>query len=325
MPQNSTSILAPSFLPATVVFEMTYRCNHSCLFCSCPWENENDSFKKQKELSVEEWKNVISVLCKMGIMNFAFSGGEPLMKEGIIEIIEYAASCKSEHIETVNNTLVSEFKTPKLFLLSNGLLMNAEIIALCKKHDIHLSMSLPGFDTFEQHTLRKNREQVLHWFTEAKKAGLSTTVNVTVTRKNLHELYETISMALLAGADSLLMNRFLPGGRGIKYAKELMLEKKDVVEMLDIAEEVLQTANRKGSVGTELPKCIIPEDRNYKQLSIGTRCSAAIEFFVVGPSGYIRTCNHSPIEMNHYTEIEKIKDHPYWKKFIIERVQTNNV
>ncbi|HEY3444957.1 MAG TPA: hypothetical protein VGK67_01285 [Myxococcales bacterium] len=31
------SRLAASFLPRTAVLEMTYRCNHVCLFCSCPW------------------------------------------------------------------------------------------------------------------------------------------------------------------------------------------------------------------------------------------------------------------------------------------------
>ena len=34
---SNTARLAPSFLPATAVLEMTYRCNHACLFCSCPW------------------------------------------------------------------------------------------------------------------------------------------------------------------------------------------------------------------------------------------------------------------------------------------------
>ena len=24
-------------LPSTAVLELTYRCNHECIFCSCPW------------------------------------------------------------------------------------------------------------------------------------------------------------------------------------------------------------------------------------------------------------------------------------------------
>ncbi|MBI5218380.1 MAG: radical SAM protein [Bacteroidia bacterium] len=315
---SSTSRLAPSFLPATCVFEMTYRCNHKCLFCSCPWEAENNGFKKHKELSPEEWKSVISKLSGMGIMNIAFSGGEPLLKENITDIIRFASACKSEHIETINGELVSEFKPFKLYLLSNGLLMSHEIINLCKELNIHLSMSLPGFDTFEQHTKKDNSNKILYWFGEAKKAGLSTTVNITVTRKNIHELYETLAEALIAGADTLLMNRFLPGGRGIKYANELMLSKEQVVEMLDIAEDVLRKANRTGSVGTELPKCIIDKNKEYKKLTIGTRCSAGLDFFVIGPSGHVRACNHSPVELCHFSEIENLKNHPYWKTFVMK-------
>ena len=100
--------------------------------------------------------------------------------------------------------------------------------------------------------------------------GITTTVNITVTKKNLFELYETISEALIAGADSLLLNRFLPGGRGLKYAKELLLSIEDINKMLDIAEEVLKTANRKGSVGTELPKCIIDTSK-YSYLKVSTK------------------------------------------------------
>ena len=40
---STTRRLAPSFLPATAVLEMTYRCSHACLFCSCPWFADDDA------------------------------------------------------------------------------------------------------------------------------------------------------------------------------------------------------------------------------------------------------------------------------------------
>lgn len=52
------SILAPSFLPSTVVIELTYNCNHICLFCSCPWEKPNSQFQKYPELQTNDWKKV---------------------------------------------------------------------------------------------------------------------------------------------------------------------------------------------------------------------------------------------------------------------------
>ncbi len=313
------SRLAPSFLPATGVLEMTYACNHECLFCSCPWEARNNGFKRRKEMGTEEWKRTIRLLCEKGVSNLAFTGGEPLMKNDIFELIEYASNCTTEHIETVNGSLKSSFGPPKLYLISNGKLVNEKVFEICSKYNIHLSMSLPGLTTLNYHTGGKgNADDILSKFRRAKEVGLSTTVNVTVTKKNIHELYETIASGILAGADTLLMNRFLPGGRGIKYADDLLLDIDQTNQMLDIAEEVLATSKRIGSVGTELPKCIL-KHTNYTQLKVGTQCSAAIDFFVVGPSGYVRTCNHSPIELEHISEWEKIKDNPYWRKFVMKQ------
>jgi len=78
--------------------------------------------------------------------------------------------------------------------------------------------------------------------------------------------------------------------------------------------QVLKTAGRFGSVGTELPKCLL-RNKQYEKLDIASRCSAATGFFVVGPSGYIRVCNHSQINLCHYHDIEKLKTDEYWGKF----------
>jgi radical SAM protein with 4Fe4S-binding SPASM domain len=155
---------------------------------------------------------------------------------------------------------------------------------------------------------------VLSWFSRAKAAGLKTTVGVTATRRNLFELYETIGEALLAGADKLLLNRFLPGGRGLAHAADLTLSRAQITEMLDTAESVLRAAGRYGSVGTELPACIVDATR-YQHLTVGTRCSAARDFFVVGPSGRVRVCNHSPVELTHVRDVLALKDDPYWRAF----------
>lgn len=313
MPENNiTSKLAPSFLPASCILEMTYKCNHKCIFCSCPWE-VNNSMKK-KELSLQEWKDCIKLLTEKGICHITFTGGEALLNKDLFKIIEFAVSCTAERIETKDAKLVSEKKPPSINLISNGTLINKKILAFCKNNNIHLSMSLPGRSTFRLHTQSGNYKKVLENFSKAKEMGISTTVNITVTKKNLFELYETISEALIAGANTLLLNRFLPGGRGLKNPEKLMLSKEEITEMLDTAEEVLKTANRFGSIGTELPKCIVDVSK-YSHLKISTRCSAAINFFVIGPSGFIRTCNHSPVELCHFSEYESLKANDYWKKF----------
>jgi radical SAM protein with 4Fe4S-binding SPASM domain len=293
-------------LPKTAVIELTYRCNHKCLFCSCPWENEINAFpkyEKRTELNLEQWKQALNILTKYGVENVSISGGEALLKPELIDILDYIREKKFN-------------KGTSIVLISNGLIMNEDFLSAFKKYNVHLSLSLPGLETFEKHTGNNNTTGVLYWLNRAKKEIIPTTVNITVTNINYYELYETIAHGLIAGADTVLLNRFLIGGRGIRFKDELLLNNEQLNGMLDIAETVLTKANRWGIVGTEFPLCIISKGKDYyKRLSIGSLCAAGKQFFVIDPSGFIRVCNHSPHKIGHIFDTEMINDKKYWKKF----------
>lgn len=291
-------------LPNSVALELTYRCNHRCKFCSCPWDAPNSAYPKGKELSVSEWKQVVDRLYDKGVESFSISGGEVLLKEGFEDIIR--------HIRTEGSK--RDFDNP-IVLISNGLRMSEEYLQFFKDMNVHLSMSLPGYSSFEDHTGVDNADGVLHWFQVAKRIGLDATLNVTVTKKNYDELFQTIALGLINGAHDILLNRFLPGGRGLSYMKELMLTPKQVNGMLEVAEEVLEYANKYGNVGTEIPLCAIKDVEKYKRIHIGYQCAAAKGFFVIDPSGNIRTCNHSPRIVGHIFSKPMISDITYWNMF----------
>ena len=44
-------------LPDVAVLELTYRCNHKCRFCSCPWYA--GMLKPGTELDAAEWRQLI--------------------------------------------------------------------------------------------------------------------------------------------------------------------------------------------------------------------------------------------------------------------------
>ena len=294
------------FIPESVVFELTYKCNHRCLFCSCPWEAEAVGapfYEKGTELHFEDWKKVLNKLHPLGVKTVSLSGGEALLKDGLIELLAYI---RSENMYNRDNSIV---------LISNGLLMNEAFLKAFKRYNVHLSLSLPGLHTFEQHTGIDNASGVLHWIGEAKRMGVTTTVNVTVTAINYYELYETVANGLLAGADTVLMNRFLAGGRGLSYIKELSLTRKQLNGMLDTVEEILQLSDRMGSVGTEFPLCIINDISKYVRLQIGSMCAAAKGFFVIDPAGWVRACNHSPKKAGHIFDDHIVSDIAYWNAF----------
>ena len=284
-------------LPSTAVLELTSRCNHFCLFCSCPWEYDKNY--KNTELTTKEWFDVIDKYIENGVNHITFTGGEPLMREDLLDIIGYARK-----------------KGLSLGLISNGRDIDDDFLKKLSKLNVLLSISVPGINTFKEHTGIDNVEHVLDIFKKCKELGISTVANIAVTKKNLPELYENISLPILNGAGYVLLNRFLPGGRGM-YNKEFLLSKEDINEMLRVAEEVLTTADVDGHIGTELPYCIVDNIEQYKKLKVSTRCSAVKSFFVTDPSGYIKVCNHSPEKICKWNELERLKDSRTWNRYLV--------
>ena len=297
---NLNRKLAKSFLPQSAVLELTYRCNQKCVFCSNPWCASEPNFDQFPELTKDEWFDVITLLVKKGVKTLTFTGGEPLLKKGFDEILSHA-------VNIGNNT-------PEILVISNGKKMSNRVLDLLADDDVNLMMSLPGIRTYEYHTGGEDPKKILKWFSEAQSRGINSTAGITVTKKNLYELEETISLALLSGAENILLNRFLPGGRGLSHIEELSLSISEIQKMLEITEKVLDQSNRLGAIGTELPRCIV-DPSQYNRLQVSTKCAAGVGFFVIGPSGYIRVCNHSETRLNHITEVDELKSNQYWRMF----------
>ncbi len=308
-------VAAPSFLPSLAVLELTYRCNHACRYCSCPWEY-GDDFPRLPEMDTAEWKGLIDTLCGLGVSSFGFTGGEPLLREDCLELVAYAREREVELVEQVNGELEARRVKPVVTLLSNGKALDQEVLARLAGLGVSLSVSLPGLSTYRWHTGRPGAEHVLDLFGRAKRAGVRTTANITVTRKNLHELFETMSAAILAGAGQVLLNRFLPGGRGLRHLDELSLSMDDLAAMVATAEEVLEASGVPGATGTEFPRCVHGLD-DLSRLHVGYRCSAVKNFFTVGPSGYLRVCNHSRVRIAHHTRWMEASSHPRWRSFAL--------
>jgi radical SAM protein with 4Fe4S-binding SPASM domain len=293
-------------IPERAILELTYNCNSTCKFCYCPWENTvkpSSRFEKHEELTFDGWKQALAALEKNGVKSIGLSGGEPLLKDCFGEILRYIR----EHTGLC--------KGSKISVISNGIMLDEQWLALFKKIGVHLQLSFPGLATYEWHTGTDNAANTLYWLKRAKAEKISTTANVIVSRKNIHELYETIANAILAGADTIMLNRVLIGGRGIGYMDDLALTKEEIRMMADTAEEVLKTARHKGAVGTEIPLCALGDVNDYEYLRIGGLCAAARGFFVIDPSGYVRACNHSPKRLGHILDDKIITDTGYWNLF----------
>lgn len=74
--------------PLWLLAELTYRCPLQCPYCSNPVEIA----KYKDELSTEDWIRVMRQARKMGAAQLGFSGGEPLARRDLEELIGEARS-----------------------------------------------------------------------------------------------------------------------------------------------------------------------------------------------------------------------------------------
>lgn len=294
-------------LPEVAVLEMTWRCNHSCLFCSCPWYAASGAYPRDPELDTAGWFGALARLKGMGVRSIAFSGGEALLRDDLPALLEEAHRLRADSVHAKGFRNIQ--------LLSNGKAMREDILQLCRRFDIALGMSLPGLSTFPQLTGGEDPRRVLHWFQEARKLGIVATAGITLTSVNIHEIRETAAAALLAGASRLLINRYTPGGRGLSHP-ELVITVPQLKIALAAVNEVLERSGRTGSLGTELPLCHV-DPNLYPRLKIDSHCAAAVGFFAVDPAGWVRVCNHSPVRVAPLDDPDAIFRHPHWRTFAL--------
>ena len=97
------SILDP--FPPSVHFAMTNRCNLSCTFCG----QAKDKWRKEDELTFEQYKDLIDQVAAMKNRTVSFCGGEIYLYRDIEKVMEYCHRRKIA-IEMVltNGTLLNE-------------------------------------------------------------------------------------------------------------------------------------------------------------------------------------------------------------------------
>src|SRR5258708_17002134 len=72
--------------PLALVAELTHRCPLHCVYCSNPLELS----KRASELPTQTWVRVFQEAAQAGVLQVDFTGGEPLARTDIVELVRAA-------------------------------------------------------------------------------------------------------------------------------------------------------------------------------------------------------------------------------------------
>ena len=199
--------------PLALLAELTHRCPLRCPYCSNPLALERAS----AELDAATWRRVLGEAAALGVLQVHFSGGEPLVRRDLAEIVGHAAA-----VGLYGN------------LITSGIGLDAgRIAALAKAGIEHVQLSLQDADpALGDHIagLAGAQRQKREAARLVREAGLPLTINAVVHRQNLDRLADIIELALAYGADRLEVAHAQYYGWGLRNRAALLPRREQLYE-----------------------------------------------------------------------------------------------
>ncbi|MFT4671964.1 MAG: pyrroloquinoline quinone biosynthesis protein E [Pseudohongiellaceae bacterium] len=173
-----------NYIPMWLLAELTYACPLQCPYCSNPLQLPSS---RKKELSTEEWLRVMREARKLGAVQLGFSGGEPLVRPDLAELIAAA-----DDMGFYCN------------LITSAVGLNAEKISTFKEGGIkHIQISFQGSDQ-ETNALFGGTDSFEHKLAMTKEViaqGIPLGLNFVLHRQNIHQVTDFLKMAESVGAE----------------------------------------------------------------------------------------------------------------------------
>jgi len=194
--------------PIFVWWQITHRCNLKCIHCFA-----YDTFE---ELSTEEAKSVIDQLSSIGIVILKITGGEPLIREDIFELLKYATSKNLDIILSTNGTLI----TPKV----------AEILVESGIKNVQVSLESADKSIHEKIRGKGTFDKTVDGIKNLVKNGIEVSVVATLMSCNIKEISKTVDFVYELGVRKFLTRRLVMYGRARKKWRHLCPQPKQLVK-----------------------------------------------------------------------------------------------
>lgn len=222
--------------PLWLLAEITYRCPLHCAFCYNPTDYAKYT---QNELTTEQWIKVLRDARKLGALQLGISGGEPLLRDDIEEIVRVAHKLGyySNLITSgvgLTEKRIDEFKAGGLDHIQLSM------------HDIteEINNFITNTKTFE---LKKRVAAMI------KDRGYPMVLNVVIHRYNIGHIKEILEMAEALGADYVELANTQYYGWSLVNRSQLMPTKEQIDHAEAVTNEFRQRVGNKMKVYFVVP------------------------------------------------------------------------
>jgi cyclic pyranopterin phosphate synthase len=267
---------------------ITDRCNYKCVYC-----RTGEVGAQYPELGIDEYLRLIRLFVSLGVTKVRLTGGEPLLRRGLIDLVRELASLRTIHGEPLN-----------LALTTNGHLLESLAVPLrdAGLHRVTVSMDAVDAPTFERITrIPGSFETVLRGVRAAREAGLTPVkINCVLLRGFNDDQVE--GFAHFARREDVVVRfiEFMPLEEGRLWTPEIVVPLKEIVQrisrilpLIELApNEPSETARRYGfSDGPGEIGIIAPVTQAF--------CGACSRVRLTS-DGKVRTCLFSQVEHDLY-------------------------
>ncbi len=261
--------------PSLVSWNITRQCNLTCAHCYRDAREKPDP----QELTTEEGVALIRQIAQVGFRVLILSGGEPLMRRDLYELVAAATATGLRPVLGSNGTLIDQAAARKL---KEAGLARAGISLDSADADYH--NALRGSPTAWQDAIAGMKA--------CRAVGLPFQINTTVTQQNQDQVLQITDLAIELGAAAHHVFFLVPTGRGKDIAGDMVSAAR--------YEQLLEALMRKQQeIEIEIkPTCAPQFVRIADQLGLATRfsagCLAGRTYCVITPTGEVQPCPYLP-------------------------------
>ncbi len=189
--------------PYALLAELTYRCPLHCPYCSNP-----AVYPAGGDLAAAEWKRVLREAAALGVMHAGFSGGEPLLRRDLADLIAEARGAGLYTNLITSGVGLDESRACEL----RGAGLDSAQISF-QSDEAPLADAIAGMQAHGR------KLAAARWIRES---GISLSVNVVLHRGNIGRLREIADFAAALGAERLELANTQYYGWGLLNRARLM-------------------------------------------------------------------------------------------------------